>query len=69
MNLQMDLKWPAQALPLTVAIWPRKGLRRTSLSRYTGLDAGDEHCMPLKPFWAYCMLAAVVFSRNIVITI
>jgi hypothetical protein len=38
----------------------RKGLRRTSLSADTELDAGDELRMPLKPFFA---ILHVIHSR------
>lgn len=34
----------------------RKGLRITSLPKYDEIDAGDDLCIPLMPFWVYWLL-------------
>jgi len=40
----------------------RKGLRRTSLSRYNEIDAGDDLCLPIKPFLAILHVGNCCFS-------
>lgn len=45
----------------------RKGLRRTSLSTDTELDAGDELRIPLKPFLAILRVGGWLFYMSILV--